>query len=464
MRASPFLSLSLLFFLALTAFAAEPTANEILNKMEKVIAQAMKEKADGDDPRFKNSAPYLVEMIRGLRQMVDKGDLSSVQQNLSQIRSLIATEEIKLLSEALLEALQKSIAEKDQVFVTKVDSLVEQMVKTCFAAKEFKELDNFIIELNRLSIRQEDYRSSELGRRAAEKARNAVTFATNWQDYLAHNKLGNLDAAEQKLRSLADNTSAYPFVPRSEILDRIKPLIQEKETLTTDRSNPLSLEGKKLKDVLELKNKVYEQLSKTPQANGLRELQQALDELLRAQAQLNSGLIGQAFDYCTKQNYGNRANDLLPLRQELLLETLPRYLGIAAQYPTKKEENPADYLLRIVQEARSKKEWTIAWKALEAYRQVAFGSVQVPAWLTADISGFSTFIIAQNQEKAGQYIDAIRFYRRVVISAGENLPLREASERLTALQKERPEDYQTAMKEPEPTPARVSPYPTSPNR
>jgi hypothetical protein len=463
MRASSLLSFILLLISAISVIAAEATTQEILNKIELVITKTNKEKAEGDDPRFKNSTPYISEMISRLKQVVDKGDLNSVQQILSQMRSLIATEEIKQLEEALLEALQKSIIEKDQAFVTKVDSMIDQMVIASFAAKEVKELDSFIIELSHLAIRSDDYRSSELARRATEKARNAVNFATNWQDYLAQSKLGNLDAAAQKLRNLADNTSSYPFVARSEILGRITPLMAEKTNLSFDNSSPFSMEGKKLKDVAELRVKINEQVRKTPQLEGIKELQQALDELIRAQVQLKSGLIGQTFTYCTRQNYGPRSNDLLALRQELLLETLPLYLGVAVKYPTKKEENPAGYIMRVVQESRSNREWNITWKALEAYRQVAFGSVQVPDWLTSDISGYSCFIIAQNQETAGQYVDAIRFYRRVVTSTGENLPLKEASDRLAVLQKERPEDYQKAMTEPEPTAALVRPYPTPSN-
>jgi hypothetical protein len=112
-----------------------------------------------------------------------------------------------------------------------------------------------------------------------------------------------------------------------------------------------------------------------------------------------------------------------------------------------------------VKEAREKGDWVTTWKGLDGYRAYAFSSGQPPAWLSADIQGISAFIVAQNQEKAEQYTDAIRGYKRVLSFAGENLPIKEVTERLAALKKDKPENYEAAAK-PLEVPQRPYPYPT----
>ncbi len=107
------------------------------------------------------------------------------------------------------------------------------------------------------------------------------------------------------------------------------------------------------------------------------------------------------------------------------------------------------YLQRVNDESRAKGDWKTTSKALEAYRQVAFGNGQTPAWITGDAQAITAFIQGQNYESAGMYREAIMAYKRVIAQTGDNIPIEQAKSRLETIRKEHPQDAEAAEKTPE---------------
>jgi len=447
----------LLFFVSASLWAADPvpekaTTEELANKLQAAIAKVTKESKDDPktsgvaDPRRQEVNMYLGQILAAVKRAQLRGDTENLQQMIAQLQTLTATEEVNALCEALVDQIEKENREREKVMVDAVNAMVDKAVAACFAAKDPKELDDLIIELSKYSGRS-NYDSREVTQRAASKASAAVNFLCRWQDYLSQAKSGNEDAATTLLISLSKETSNFPFVPRSEILARVKSsgVVAEGGMDNEAKIVLPSLKGKTLADVEDLKQQVREVQVRNRGNSQAAEMMQQLQALDRAQEELEVGQIGQAYSYCTGSSGFPRSSDLLPLRQQLLIQVLPPYLGVAKAYPAKEQETPVEYLERVIKEAREKREWVTLWKALEVYRGVAFGS-QAPNWVQADISGMSQYIVGQNLEKAGQYVDAIRAYKRVLSQAGQYLPVEATTERLQALAKERPEDYAAASK------------------
>jgi len=451
----------LLTFLAFTAAqsAPDPTVDEIAEQFQAAVTKAAKEKkAEKGESRYEMTA-YTGQLTETLRHAKLRGDLNNLQQVVSQIQGMLGNAEVTRLGDALVAKVTEETMTREQAYVNSVDSDIEKAVKLCFAAKTPKELDESIIALSKTALRENYNSNFELSRRSAERARAAVTFLCRWQDYLLQTESGNTAAAAGVLRSLSQDTSAYPFVPRSEILDRMKQL---NAGGSSDENAPVkipSLQDKSLADLTKLRSEVRELTYRNPNSQPVRQLSEQLAALNRAKEQFNSGLVGTAFAYCTNHSGNNSDEDLSALRQQLLIQLLPVYLDVAKTYPTQPNETALDYLQRTIKEARAKADWVTAWKALDAYKSVAFGG-NAPSWLTSDIQGVSLFIVAQNLEKAGQYVDAIRGYKRVVGQAGQNLPIEEATARLVALEKEQPKAYEDANKPAEPV---VRQYPSAPN-
>jgi len=460
-------SLALLTFFTV-ARAGEPSLPELVDQLQAAVTKEVKQ-AQGRQGNGAPASPYgdgmrltawAAQVKTMLNRALTQGDFNTLQETLSQIQAMAPGDEVAKLCEAIGAKAQAEQTARLQAYMSSVNAQVAEAVKAAFAAKEPKELDTYIIGLSQKDSAP-DYRVGEAGRNSAEKAQAAVSFLCHWQDYLQQMKSGNVDAGARVLRELANDTSRYPFVPRSEILGRINGSPNDNGDGSPVQPAVPSVQGKTLADVDALIIQTRELLSRNRNAQDLQQFLQKLDALAQAREAARSGLLGQAFGYCTNRDLMMNGQDyLLPLRQELLAQILPDYVGVAKTYPMGKDETAPDYLLRITKEARTKGDWMTAWKAMDTYRAVAYanGSGQ-PAWLSGEIQGLSQFIVAQNLEAAGQYVDAIRAYKRVLSQQGEDLPIKETTDRLAALKKEHPDDFDAASK-----PAEiVRPVPMNPN-
>lgn len=444
--------------------AADPTAAELADQLQQKIQKLTKEKAKENEGTRYPLQNLNGQMTQAIKVAKLRGDTSSLQQMVDHLQSIVDDEEVSRLSDALIAKIAEESVASEQAYISKIDAAIEQGVKTALAAKEPKELDESILTLSKLTVRENPSSGFDLSRRTTEKARSAITFFCRWQDYLMQIGSGNYDAASGVLRSLSQETQAYPFVPRSEILARIQPASSTGKSEMRMEPELPSLKGKTLADLPTLRSTVRELVYRNPNSQAVRQFSDQLNGLSRANEQFNAGLLGAAFAYCTGRNGGEFGNDFagdfLPLRQQLLIQLLPAYLDLGSSYPIEKNETAGDYLQRLIQETSAKKDWISLARALEAYRLIAF-SEPAPAWLTADTQGINNFITAQNLEKAAQYVDAIRTYRRVVGSSGKYVPIDEAAARILALQKEQPDAFEKAEKPPEAI-VRYPPQPTIP--
>lgn len=438
-----FLSVALPVTAAEEATTSASQLAEQWNTAVKKALEKIREDKGGQQNPAADQAPYFLrQSAAAIKRAQTSGDTEALSQMIAQIQMLAAGEEIESLGEALLAQLEKENTEREQAALDAVNATVEKAVALCFSAQNPRELDATIIELSQFTTRGE-YSSRQIAQRTSDKARKAVEFLCRWQDYLAQMKSGNVDAANGILVNLSKDTANYSFVPRSEILARIRKNDGSTEEEAAFRLP--SLKGKTLADLEDLKQEMREMQAKNRGAQGVSEMLQGVMALDRAYEELSIGLVGQAFAYCTSNFNSNTGGDFLPLRQELLIQVLPPYLGVAKSHPVATGESPTNYLLRVIQDAREKREWMTLWKALETYRTVAYNN-QSPSWLTAEITAASQFIVAQNLEQAGQLVDAIRTYKRVVGLAGNKEPIQAATEKLKVLEKESPEDFAAAAK------------------
>lgn len=464
------LVLVLVYAITISSWAQEaansPTTEQLIQQLQTAVSAAAKsakaEKNGNDDEpeRFYRVATYSGQLGTTIRQSIARGDLSAALQAISQIQTILPDENVQKLADALSKKIQDDQANSERKVVESVDNKVDEAMKACFAAKEAKELDEYILDLSQMSQRQgNNYGGSELARRSAEKARAAVTFLCRWQDYLMQTKSGNFQAAQNVLKSLSQDTSSYPFVPRSVILDKMSVNAAGGDVDEPAGPKVPDLKGKSLKDIDALQLQTMELQYRNPNSQPIRQFSDKLATMNRAVEQANSGMVGQVFSFCVNSYGGNNGDtEFAPMREELLLQILPDYLDTGKSYPLQPHETPKSYFLRVIQESREKGDWPTTWKALEGYRTYAFSSGQTPGWLSADIQGISQFIIAQNYERAEQYVDAVRSYKRVLGQAGQNLPVEEATKRLNALKKDHPEDFEAASK-PLEMPQRGMPYP-----
>jgi len=428
--------------------AAPETTDSLVAQLDAAVRAAVKEQqkeAGASSDRSRELQYYSTQAAATVRRALSSGGgVSNLQDALNQVQSVASSEDVQKLCAKILATAQAQAETRDKAVIDQTTAQIDAAMKATFAAKAPKDLDDQIIQLSNLSVSR-DYNSSQVVQRKVEQARSAVTFMCRWQDYLANKNNGNIDAARTVLRNLSQDTSSYPFVPRSEILQRM-------DDLGVDKSDPAtqlpSLKDKTLADLDAMVQQLVELKDKNRGSSEINMRLQALQQLSDARQQVKAGLYGQAFSYCTTR-YGADAQAMVPLTQELLITFLPQYLEIAEAYPAKAGETPVVYLQRVNAESRKKGEWKTTSKALDAYRQVAFANGQTPSWVSGDAQAITAYIQGQNYEAAGLYREAIQAYKRVIGQTGDNIPIDQARTRLEAIRKEHPQDAEAAEKTPE---------------
>ena len=110
----------------------------------------------------------------------------------------------------------------EATFLPEANLAVNRTSELVLSAKVPKDLDALLKTLSDLKQRREDV-TSDVGKRALAKVEAAFSVVTHWQDYLANLNAGNMKAAHEALRPIAEAVT-YPVIPRSEILTRMTQL------------------------------------------------------------------------------------------------------------------------------------------------------------------------------------------------------------------------------------------------
>lgn len=432
---------------------SEPSVDELVSQLQAAVkkalaAQAAKAPADKSDrtaemayARNQEYLMYLGRLNLMVKQARDSGQVDDV---LSNLQALTTDDEVEKIASQLSAKIKAELQAQRQATADALSAKITAAVQTALGAKEAKEIDASIMELSKAAQRGNS--CNEDGERLQERARNAAVFLCRWQDYLVRLQRNDEVAAQQILRIISEDRATDSFLPRSEILSRMTVNGEKPVGKKNDNLDLPSIEGKSIPEIRAMKSTVRNLVAANGMSQPLRELLDRITDLDRACTQAEQGLYGQVFAYCTNQNGNNNDDAFAAPRQEILLHILPAYLGLDKGYEAQPKENAADYLQRLAREARAKGDWVTYWKALETYRAVAFRQGNQPAWLTGQISGASLFVTAQNLEKAGQFTEAIRSYRRIAASPGQDLPIQEAAARVEAIRKDHPDDYEAALK------------------
>jgi hypothetical protein len=442
---SPAFFLLLISLLGSSTFALAATApqfDQLKGELDKFTAKLKPEQRTryGEGTGF-----YLQGIVTKAAADFDQGNYESADQALRQLPQVASTPEIDKLVNDLLTVIQAAKEKRDRATVEKIEALVTRTGDLCLHAKTEKELDPLLSELGEARTSLSRGGGNEVLQRALQKLDSAATFTRQWQDYLAQLHAGNQQAAAAIIMGLTNNNFSYPIVARSELLDRARS-VQADAAVNAPAPKAVPAETivfdlKSLDDVPAAMQSLQGYIQRNPQlgrAQGvlinLRFVQEGVDSLA-------NGNLGGALLIGTTNPVGGSNQDVADmlaftrLRSELLLRILPRYLVVSAPQLPHPNENPSDYLLRMVAEGKAASDWKLVMRALEAYRRVAYASPSTaePSWLGGDMVALSNFLIAQNLERSGDEIGAISTYQVALRQSGQNFPVDEITVRIKAL-------------------------------
>jgi hypothetical protein len=141
----------------------------------------------------------------------------------------------------------------------------------------------------------------------------------------------------------------------------------------------------------------------------------------------------------------DNAHRFIDLRLQLILLTLPHYLGLPGDFRPQPNETVGQFLDRVMADAKKTENWPLLLKEEEASRIVARGISGGFISANSSSGALKSFIIGQNQEQAGQYSSAVLSYQEALRDTEGMVPLILVRDRLASIKKDHSKEYDEAM-------------------
>ncbi len=278
--------------------------------------------------------------------------------------------------------------------------------------------------------------------RADSRIDAASRFVTRWQKYLSSVSSGDGESAGDILEELSD-TNEIGLIPRSEILARIhRPAPAQAPSQAYIRPA--------LKELLDGLKTLDEVSAALDQLNAWisegraphSEIQLAITTLTpldRAYHEFKAGLPTNLEVFLMETRYSSNYSMLL--RAQVIALVLPRYLGLPEETKPKPGEGLHTFLDRVATDALAKHNYVLAARARQFDYSMKYGSQEMQGPQAA------SFIAAQNQEEAQQYAQAVASYQKTLAIGTDVVPVKVIGERLAAIHKEHPMEYQEGLQQ-----------------
>lgn len=416
------------------------------------LKSGMKMEIQSPDPKDSMGLSHTMDLqlyLQYLAQAPDDDDPSGrMIQVLTETENKVRSKKLQELCRTLAKQLREERARQEDAYVEKLRTEYTAAVRAGLNAKEIKDLDPLIIHINRLvAERPRDLSRGEHVSDLVNQGHGVAEFLRYWQDYMAGYRSSSPLANLQNLMN--ESTRFGEWLPRSEVLARLK---EAEATEEAGRGGPAATQKKeaKAKEIIaatrtlaDMKGSLekLEELDKIPSTSssyiidysiGLRSLQQYYTK--PAPAPFDLGVIHS-------YSVSNSAPDLEPLRTQLILYLLPRVFGLGEADAAKPGETPVVYLHRIQKLLRDRSEWARLDEAIVMSLQSGFGPYQ-----SEDRMVLMSYAAGVNQATARRWALAVRSFQSALLHTSSLITPEMIGERLDAIRKEHPEEYEQGVK------------------
>jgi hypothetical protein len=436
--------------LATSTNAMEQHLTEAWKKLDQAMQREIGAPKDDDEAAAergegRNQRRMVAAQLRSA--MENAAQNGSLENALTQVVTFFRSEEVMREVENLRAAVQKDREAKEAANLARVNDLTKRATEAVRTAREPRDLDAILRDLGQIAGQREDH-LSETSRTAIYKLQPIRQFLLRWQDYLVAAKSGDAKRAVEALRNLASSPSeTADLFPRSEILA----LIEQTAAKSEPGSAPAPQEGldeilAKLKTLPDLAS-VIKQLhmlqnrrqSMGGTSGGLEGIGSAINALMALEKpyrEFEAGLPTN-LEAALNQN-DSRVVDLVPLRVQLLLLMLPRFMAPPEIKPQSGETAQA-FVERVITLARERGDVGLMARAREAKRILSRGGQ------LSGSAGLAAFTAAQNQEAAGQYMLAVVSYENALKNGTDDISPKLIGEKLDAVKTAHPREYEQGV-------------------
>jgi hypothetical protein len=283
----------------------------------------------------------------------------------------------------------------------------------------------------------------------------ADAYRQKWMDYLADKNAERSMAASIDLQNLSASDPLFMPISQTELLQRsreaanaVTEAILAKIDLASPDDLPTAIRGVREmpqmhEDNTDLSNLIsaMENLASANRAyqnkNYVLALQQLQDGFLPMRGEAPG--VAQPTEGWQK----TAEQKIAETKDALRLQVIKALLALTDVPDPNRGESFSDYLLRIAAQEEKAANWTALEQVLQTLQNFPPGSSFTSSQRTQqDLASLRAYFLGQKMEAAGQYLDAMRFYRQSLATLGEFFPPEPPEERLSFLRKKYPDLYQ----------------------
>ena len=270
---------------------------------------------------------------------------------------------------------------------------------------------------------------------AAEKGLAATNSAQRLTGEYSYRELGDiiprselLELTHQAQARLPKKDPAQAAMSTEEFERQVSAIIGDVKKL-----EEIEAGVKKIEELIAQQRKVMHLIPETTVVAELKTLRRFHQEIV-------SG-VATTLDFSIT---GMKAKDenISRLRNMLIRFAIPRLFGLTGEQTIKEDESLAVFIRRTATEATERRDWKLLSRALDLNQRLATGQSPLN---TGDSSAITQFLAAQNQERARQYGPAVGSYLAALKTGSQIIPAEFIGDRLAAIEKEHPNEYQAAV-------------------
>lgn len=416
-----------------TACGFTENLKEELQKLKEAMQVEVEKKMEKEE----SGRGDLRLVMRQFNELEKVRDFRQLEQSFSHYEQLLSSKEV---SEAVASVRVKLTAEREKVAESeknRLESLLAKCAEAFRSAKDPAELDELLVELGK--SRRNDYgahgESSEEIQRLQMSMEPARHFVGRWQEYLAAKKAGDSRAVRQALNELRQGGGReVTFMPRSELLERLRNLSPSQEDVTRLVTGIQSLD--EIQEKLVALRALMDQEGSGTVAHEYINALSAIERKYR-EYQMGVPVPVELNSFSSHHLPDEGIVKLTQLKGELLKRVLPRYVGAPEGTEARQDETVIAFLERLEKEAKERGDGATGYRTREARRILSRGS----SFGSQDINGLNAYVSGQNQEAAGQFELAVLSYQQSLKSGSDLVPAKLIGERLAGIQKNHPEAY-----------------------
>jgi hypothetical protein len=369
--------------------------------------------------------------------------ISQVVRTVRNLRTATSSEKIRQQCDAFLLEVRRRESEAEKKFEAEGEAAIQRATAATAKASSAPDLDPSISELRSISEHAPHRTSREEEWPMVRRLTVAREEVERWQTFLSQREAGNSLAAATTLQRISDQDQQGLDLPRSAIETRIRELEAEGQKTLDEKGRVLLQKIHGLEDV----RPVLDEMRALPsaQSNYLHSMVNNLETIARTYAGLKQ-------DVATTLNFtytrpGDSDPLIVHLHSDLLLLALPRFLQVPDSDKPTPGETVETYIRRMTDLARTKSDWDLLGRVLEARKQI---TLHVAGTWSSDAleryASFNNFQRARVLERAGQYTAAVALYQSALRQGGDFIPPEVIGEKLETIKKEHPAEFAEGTK------------------